>query len=177
MLSRTWHWSVPPLDSFQLNESDLGTLTTAEQDTKLVTHLLDDHHSELYGEREQFLRPPFFQQCVNGFEKTRESPSAMVGSNSEHEELRSRSNSDESAKTPPTEFYIGSPRSSCADEEVASSGRSTGASTLCSESLVVPNGGTKRRRWKSRGGRRGRRQRQLFRKHVSRKTANKVKEN
>ena len=28
---------------------------------KLVTHVLDDRHSDLYGEREQFLRPPFFQ--------------------------------------------------------------------------------------------------------------------
>ena len=42
----------------ELNESDRGTRTTAEQDTKLVTHLLDDQHSELYGEREHFLRPP-----------------------------------------------------------------------------------------------------------------------
>ena len=66
-------------------------------------------------------------------------------------------------KALPTEFRIGTSRSSFPEEEVAGSVRRTGSNTSCSESLVRPSGRTKRHRWKSHGGRRGRRQRQLFR--------------
>ena len=55
-----------------------------------MTHLKDDQHSELYGEREKFLRPPFFQHCVNSCEKAHDLPQATVGSNSEHEQFAHR---------------------------------------------------------------------------------------
>ena len=70
---------------------------------------------------------------------------------------------NEGGNTSPTEFYIGSPISSCADEEVGGSGRCAGTNSPWSESLTGPSGRTKRHRWKSHGGRRGRQQRQLLR--------------
>ena len=86
---------------------------------KKVTHLLDDHHSELHGERMHVLTPPSFQHCANSFEKPRGLLSGVVGSSSEHEQFcttRSsfeapgeHSNGNEGAKTTPTEFYIGTP--------------------------------------------------------------------
>ena len=113
----------------------------------------------------------FFQHCVNSFDKSRESPSSRVGSELEQfctprssfEAPAQTSNCNEGAKTPRTEFHIGSPRSSCADEEVAGSGRRAGTNTPWPESLVGPSGRSKRHCWNSRGGRRGRRQGQLLR--------------
>ena len=66
-------------------------------------------------------------------------------------------------KTSPTEFYIGSPTTSCADEAMALSGPCAGTNTPWSESSFGPDGRAKRQHWKSRGGRRGGRQRQLLR--------------
>ena len=98
--------------SSELNESDRGTCSSAEQNTKLATHLLDDQHSELYCEREQFLRPPSFQHRANSFEKSYGLPSTMVGSYFEHEQFctprssfeapREQSNCNEGAKASPT---------------------------------------------------------------------------
>ena len=53
LASRAYRRWIPS----ELNESDRGTRTTAEQNIRLVAHLLDDQHSEPYGEREQLLRP------------------------------------------------------------------------------------------------------------------------
>ena len=58
------HWR--PCENLSHNdEARIG-----KQKTKLVTHLLDDQHSELNGEREHFLRPPPVQRRVNCFEKS-----------------------------------------------------------------------------------------------------------
>ena len=117
--------------------------SNSEQNTKLVTRLLDDQHSEMYGEREHCLRSPSFHHCVNNFKNSHDSPTAIVGSSSEHEQfctprssfepLGEQSNCNEGAKTSPTKFFTGSPRSSCADEEVVGSGRCAGTNTPCSE--------------------------------------------
>ena len=111
LASRAYHRWI----SSELNESDRGTRTTAEQNIRLVSHLLDDQHSEPYGERD--LRPSSLQHRVNCFEKSDNSPSAMVGSSFEHEGFCTRSsfahweqqsNCNEGAMAIPTEFCVGS---------------------------------------------------------------------
>ena len=53
--------------------------SNSEQNTKLVTRLLDDMHSEMYGEREHCLRSPSFQHCVNSFKNSHDSPHSHRG--------------------------------------------------------------------------------------------------
>ena len=129
--------------------------------TRLVTRLLDHQHSELYVEREQLLRSPSCQHRVNCFEKSDNSPSAMVGSSFEHEGFCTRSsfehceqqsNCKEGAKAIPTKFHVGCPTSSCAKEKVAGPALDTESVTACSETSLEPVGKGKRKRWKSRGG-------------------------
>ena len=76
LASRAYHRWIPS----ELNGSDRGTRTTAEKNIRLMAHLLDDQHSEPYGEREQLLGPSSLQHRVNCFEKSDNSPLAMVGS-------------------------------------------------------------------------------------------------
>ena len=83
---RAYHRWIPS----ELNESNRGTRTSAEQNSKLVTDLLEDQHSELHSKRERHLRPPSFQHRVNSFEKSCDLPAAMVGSNFEQDAHRDR---------------------------------------------------------------------------------------
>ena len=95
----------------------------------------------------------------------------MVGSSFEEEGFCTRSSFEhceqqskckEGAKAIP-KFCVGCPTSSCAKGKVVGPALDTGSVTACSETSLEPVGQAKRNRWKNRGGRRGRRQRQVLR--------------
>ena len=128
-----------PLSSMRATR---GTRSTAERNTKLVTHFLDDQHSELYGEREQLLKLPSFRHHVDRCENSDNSPSSTAGSRFEHDR-----------------FFCTRRVSKIADNSLSQVDIPWRPVRL--SSLLVPEKAM-RERWKSRGGRRVWRQRKLL---------------